>query len=60
MSSGEGRRDAPDHGAGFGLSVAIEEHVAHDSLAGGDQAECPRGGHAEVVHGLAAEKFPNR
>ena len=56
----EGGGHAADDGAGFGLRVAIVEHVAHHRLAGSDERQRPRGRDAEVVHGLAAQKFAKR
>jgi hypothetical protein len=40
--------------------MAVVEHVAHDLLAGGDQVQCARGRHAEVMHRFAAQKFADR
>ena len=45
---------------GSGARVAVVEHVAHDRLAGGDQAQRARGRDAEVMHRLAAEELADR
>ena len=44
----------------LGPGVAVVKHIAHYLVAGGYQAERPRGRHAEVVHGLAAQKLAHR
>ena len=56
----ERRRHAADNRAGLRSGVAIIEHVADHVLAGGDDAQGAGGGHAEMVHRLAAEKLADR
>ena len=53
----ERRRHPADHRARLLLGSAVVEHVALHHLAGEDQAECPGGGYAQVVHGLAAQEL---
>jgi len=50
---------AAHDGAGFLLRVAVVEHVAHHGVAGGDHAEGTRGGHPQMMHGLAAQELTN-
>src|SRR4051812_20448987 len=54
------RRDATDDGAGFVPRVAVVEQVAQHVFPGRDEAERTRRRNTEVVHGLAAQKFPQR
>ena len=42
------------------LGVAVVEHVAHDLVAGGGEAQGAGGGNAEMVHGLAAQELADR
>ena len=58
--AGKRGRHPTDNRPRFVLRVAIVKHVAHHGLAGRDQAKRPRGRHAQVVHGLAAQEFANR
>ena len=56
----ERRRHAADDRARLELRVAVVEHVAHDVLAGCDDAQGPRRRDAEMVHRLAAEELADR
>ena len=56
----ERRRHAAHHRAGLGLRTAVVEHVADHVLAGRDERERARRRHAQMVHGLAAEKLAHR
>ncbi len=56
----EGRRDATDDRAGFGLRMTVIEHVTHERIAGADQTQRARGRHAEVMHRLAAQELADR
>ena len=53
----ERRRYATHHRAGFVARVAVVEHIAHDLLASQDQRQRASSRHAEMMHGLAAQKF---
>lgn len=48
---------AQHHGARLGPRVPVVEGVTHDSGLGGDAGAGPRGGDAQVEHGLAAQEL---
>src|SRR3569832_1985619 len=53
-------RDAANHRTLLGLRVAVVKHIADDNVACGNEAQRTRGGYAEEVHSLAAEKLAYR
>ena len=58
--AGERGRYAAHHGPRLRCRMPVVEDVSHDAFAGQRQAQRPRGGYAEVVHGLAAQELAHR
>ncbi len=58
--AGERRRHPAYHGPGLRCRMPVVKHVAHDLIAGQRQRQRPRGGHAEMVHGFAAQELADR
>ena len=56
----EGARPPAHDRPGLHPRVPVVEHVPQDLVAGGDEAQGPRGRDAEVEHGLAAEELAYR
>ena len=55
----ETRSDSAHDRPRFGCGITVVEDISNNLLAGCDQREGSRGGHAKVVHRLAAEEFSN-
>ena len=54
------RRDPANHSPGLHLAIPVVEHVTQNLFPGQVDRQCPGCWDAEMMHGFAAEEFPDR